>query len=413
MKTMLFWGLALLLYQAFKNNVKAPSHKRYILLVIVLGGLLLNVPLPHLYSPPEALILRTLPVIEATSPVISSEQTDFTWPLLWSVIYFSGVIVYSIVFLNEIGRLVVMFKNAEPLNDYFRLKDSGDLFSFLGMIFIGDRVDLNEKELQMALLHERQHVQSGHSYDIILISLLQIIFWFFPIWPWLKKELQLVHELEADQKVIIKYDAHQYAGLLVRMSKRGALSSVHYFAQSLTKKRLKAMIHHHQSSITKPLLGIFLISFLWLFIACADEQEKPVSQIGKTNVGQVEDKASTSSKKIESDVLQVAEVMPVLKKCEGEQQPMGCLIQNFYNHVKYPETARAESIEGTSVVSFIVDLNGRMTDIEVIRKISPSIDAEAERAVREFAENYQWVPGKQDGKDVKVKMHLPIKFKLD
>lgn len=408
-KTMLFWSLAFLIYQVYKKQIQSPSHKRYILLAIIVGGLLLNAPLLHFYAANEALVSLSLPVIETTGPFISGDRTNyFSWVLLWSFIYFAGVAFFSAIFLLEMKRLLVMINNAKREKAYLLLQDSEDIFSFLGMIFIGDRLNLNKKELEMALLHEKQHVQRGHSFDLLLISLLQIIFWFFPIWPWLKKELQLVHELEADQKVIIKYNAHQYAGLLVRMSTRGSLSSVHYFAQSLTKKRLQAMIYNNQSSMIKPILGALLIGCLWLFVACVEEQD--------VRTEKADESALSKTSQIQGDedeVYQVVDKMPVLETCQDAEKPTGCLVQQFYSYVTYPETARKNGEEGTSVVSFIVEKDGSFSEITVVRKLSTAIDKAALNAVERFAEDHKWIPGSHNGEKVRVKYNLPIKFKLD
>lgn len=407
-KTMLFWGLALLLYLSIKKHIQNPCHKRYLLLGIVIGGLLLNAPLPHFFSANDALFSLSLPVIESTSAIEdSAHDTALSLVFGWYLIYCSGVIFFSLVFIKELASLIVSIRNSKRQADYFLLAGSRDIFSFLGMIFIGDQVQLKEDELQMALLHERQHIQRVHSFDILLISLLQIIFWFFSIWPWLKKELQLVHELEADQKVLIKYNAHQYAGLLVRLSTRGSLSSVHYFAQSLTKKRLQAMIYNNQSSMIKPILGALLLGCLWLFVACVEEQDVPAEKADESALSK-----TSQIQGDEDEVYKVVDKMPVLETCQNVEKPTGCLIQKFYSYVTYPETARKNGEKGTSVVSFIVEKDGSFSDVTVVRKLSTALDKAALNAVERLAEDHRWIPGSHNGEKVRVQYNLPIKFKL-
>lgn len=409
-KTLIFWSLALLLYTVLRRYIEHPTHKRYLLLGIIIGGLLINVPLPYFNSVDRTLISINLPEIQAVSSAASSAWLD--WTFVWNIVYTVVTAIFGLLFILEIAQLLNLLKQAVKTDEYYLLPESEDIFSFMGRIFVGDQLRLSGEEMHMALFHEKQHVKRGHSFDLMLLSTLQIIFWFFPIWPWLRKELQLVHELEADQEVIIKYNAHQYAGLLVRLSIQVNLSSVHYFAQFVTKKRLQAMIHSNKTSVIRPMIGILLLGLIWLFVACADEQENIVS---KSNIDHSKTSNAQGSelKSVESDVLRVAEVMPVLEVCKGVEKGMMCLIEKFYEFVKYPESARKEGLEGTAVVSFVVDLNGNVRDIQLVKKVAPSIDQAAEQAFRAFAENYKWVPGRQDGKDVKVRLNLPIKFKLD
>ena len=77
--------------------------------------------------------------------------------------------------------------------------------------------------------------------------------------------------------------------------------------------------------------------------------------------------------------------------------------------IRYPQSARQAGIEGRVILQFIVDEQGRVTDTKVIRGISDDCDEEALRVVSQA----QFRPGKQRNKNVKVKMSLPVTFKLE
>ena len=85
---------------------------------------------------------------------------------------------------------------------------------------------------------------------------------------------------------------------------------------------------------------------------------------------------------------------------------------NFYKHIstylKYPAPARRMGTEGRVFVEFIINRNGDLSDLKVIRGIGAGCD---EEAVRVLALT-KWEPGKQRGKPVRVKMILPIHFRL-
>jgi periplasmic protein TonB len=75
----------------------------------------------------------------------------------------------------------------------------------------------------------------------------------------------------------------------------------------------------------------------------------------------------------------------------------------------YPETARKNGIQGTVYVSFIIDDDGSVTNVKILRGIGGGCDEEALRVVRIMP---KWIPGKQDGKAVRVLFNMPINFKL-
>ena len=97
---------------------------------------------------------------------------------------------------------------------------------------------------------------------------------------------------------------------------------------------------------------------------------------------------------------------------ENQPEPPGGM-QGFLKYVgeemEYPKTAKRMGIQGRVFVQFIVDQNGNLTDVKAIKGIGGGCDEEAERVIREAP---KWTPGKQRGRPVKVKMVLPVTFKL-
>ena len=76
--------------------------------------------------------------------------------------------------------------------------------------------------------------------------------------------------------------------------------------------------------------------------------------------------------------------------------------------IKYPEIARKAGVEGRVIIQFIVNEQGNVSEAAVVRGIGAGCDEEALRVVRKA----RFTPGRQRGKSVKVKMSLPITFKL-
>ena len=98
---------------------------------------------------------------------------------------------------------------------------------------------------------------------------------------------------------------------------------------------------------------------------------------------------------------------------EEQPSPKGGM-KAFYNHVntiiKYPSQARRMGIQGRVFVQFVIEKDGSITQVKVIRGISDTCDSEAIRVVSSAP---AWNPGKQRGQPVRVKMVLPIAFKLN
>lgn len=98
---------------------------------------------------------------------------------------------------------------------------------------------------------------------------------------------------------------------------------------------------------------------------------------------------------------------------EQQAEPAGGW-DSFYEflgkNMKYPAQARRMGIEGKVFVTFVVEKDGSITDVKVLKGIGAGCDQEALRVIKAYPE---WMPGKQRGKPVRVRMHQPIIFKLN
>lgn len=95
-----------------------------------------------------------------------------------------------------------------------------------------------------------------------------------------------------------------------------------------------------------------------------------------------------------------------------EQAPEfnGDLYEYLNSHLRYPEDARGAGETGRAGVQFVVNEDGSISHVTIVRPVSPSLDAEAMRVVRNMP---KWKPGKQGGKAVKAYFALPVTFVLD
>lgn len=106
---------------------------------------------------------------------------------------------------------------------------------------------------------------------------------------------------------------------------------------------------------------------------------------------------------------QQAEIFTVVEEQPGYPGGEEARIRYLQESIKYPEEAKELGIQGKVFVTFVVEVDGTITDVRVLRGIGGGCDEEAMRVVRSMP---KWVPGKQRGVPVRVQFNLPIKFTL-
>jgi len=105
----------------------------------------------------------------------------------------------------------------------------------------------------------------------------------------------------------------------------------------------------------------------------------------------------------------VEQVFTVVEQMPEYSGGYEAMMKFISKNIKYPASARRMGIEGQVFVSFVVDTEGKISEVQTIKGISADCDKEAVRVVQLMP---PWKAGKQNGKPVKVRFVLPIKFKL-
>lgn len=85
------------------------------------------------------------------------------------------------------------------------------------------------------------------------------------------------------------------------------------------------------------------------------------------------------------------------------------LMEYLSKNIKYPAIAEENGVQGRVIVTFVVERDGSITDVKVVKSVDPSLDREAARVVKSMP---HWIPGKQNGSAVRVKYTVPVTFKL-
>ena len=240
---LVLWGF----YKLALEREAANTFKRFYLL----GSLIvaLTIPLIKLTYTVEVAQeqLTQLPVTFANFDQVTEVQTaqQIDWiPLILGSIYILGFLIFGFRFVGNLYRLHYKInhneKIKEPSHINVLLTQKIVPHSFLKYIFL-PKTDFKHNQIAPEILsHEQAHVTQRHSWDILFIEFLQVVFWFNPLLIFIKKSMALNHEFLADQTALKNQtDTHKYTNLLFHYSggtNHTALSSpINY---SLTKKRI-------------------------------------------------------------------------------------------------------------------------------------------------------------------------------
>lgn len=160
-----------------------------------------------------------------------------------------------------------------------------------------------------------------------------------------------------------------------------------------------------------------------------DEEVKPDEELKtqdelmstKTAIGSIDVKGNDDAN---GEILKAKEVIaePEPPKHEEEnkvfdiveQQPLfpggpAALMKYLSENTKYPVVAQENGVQGRVTVQFVVEKDGSISDVHVLRGVDPSLDKEAVRVVKSMP---RWTPGKQNGITVRVNYRVPVLFRL-
>lgn len=111
---------------------------------------------------------------------------------------------------------------------------------------------------------------------------------------------------------------------------------------------------------------------------------------------------------VDTDSIENSNIFGVVEEMPSFPGGMAALMKYIKDNLRYPEICREGAAMGRVNVGFIVNEDGSLSDVKVIRSISPELDKEAIRVVKSMP---KWNPAKQNGKVVKMKYVVPVNFR--
>ena len=151
--------------------------------------------------------------------------------------------------------------------------------------------------------------------------------------------------------------------------------------------------------------------FLFFSVACfGQENKKGTIKVKKVETS-ISDTASTIMFDSIGDAAPVLVSQPLAFVEQMPEFPGGntAMVQFIRDNIKYPDAEKKALIQGTAYVTFVIEEDGSLSNIEILRGVlgGPGCDKEALRIVKMMP---KWSPGKQNGRTVRIQYNLPIKF---
>ena len=504
--------------------------------IVLLASLALSLVLPLCVVTVHKVVeVSASPNVEVGGVALAqAEPAGIGWSTVLAVVFFLGVVltlartlynIYSVRRLMKSCREVAMPGYVPGCPPHTRLLVSDDEnvspFSWMKTVVLSrkdyeqDLVDGSEGH-SIVLAHECGHVACRHSADMLFVDVIAALQWFNPVVWLLREDLRIVHEYEADARVLSQgFNSYQYLNFLILKAAGNAGYSIAngISTSSVLSKRVKMMVKDKSSRYSwvkvlyvVPIVAISLVATAKTVveykvkeapkaetpavIQSAEGEEKALAELANVVVAEEKNEVLTPETEananennvklallgddnalyvINGNVASKDEMMKlnpediesvtVLKEKSATEMwgsrgangvvmiktkiptdvaatkavgdtivdggsagaltvvehlpefPGGgkALLEFMMNNVKYPEEAAKKGLQGRVVVNFIVEKDGSLTNVNVMRSVDPLLDAEAIRVVKAMP---KWTPGKQKGKPVRVKFNIPVTFKL-
>jgi hypothetical protein len=210
-------------------------------------------------------------LVIGTGNLNPEQRPGFSLTNLIIVIYLAGA---GYFFALTLVRLIQMLKiirqsKSESLNGLRILNPFQEIspYSFFHYVFI-NKNNYSAQDFDQILTHEKVHIKSGHTFDLLLFECIQILHWFNPIILVMKKSLRDTHEYIADRGVLQSgYDKKSYQFLILKQSVGlPGLSFANTFVFSQTKRRI-FMLNRKKSSLFSIIKTLFILPALLILFS--------------------------------------------------------------------------------------------------------------------------------------------------
>jgi TonB family protein len=315
-------------------------------------------------------------------------------------------------------------------------------FSFFNVLFVSKEL----KSRSTIMKHEFVHIRQLHSADVMLFELIAIFNWFNPVVYLYKSSIKHIHEFIADE-VASQNEASKADYAMLLFQEQFGVQAIpltnNFFNQSLLKLRIK-MLHKQRSTQTAMMkYGLIAPLFmLMIVVSSATLATKPIQKIEEMveevsakdapimNNNAVAEKVAENNpadpdvdlskalvispalvdevKAIQENKRDTTEVFNAVEQQAEFEGGMSAFVKFLQENIKYPEAAQKANHGGKVYTQFIVNTDGTISDVTILKSVGFGCDEEAMRVIKLA----KWTPGKQSGRVVRSRFTVPINFEL-
>ena len=420
----------------------------------ILPWIHLSLPVP---LPSSELITYTLSFTSQEVVVTADAPEKFSFLSFFAMgrqflfyAYLAGVIFFTLRMLAGLCRIlyliyqygIVRHQDTKVVFMYNNIPH----FSFFNLVFINRNFLETAQDEALILIHEKEHLRQRHFIDLILLELLIVFQWFNPA-AWLyRHSLKRIHEYQADRAVVSRgHEMTAYMCLIFnQVSGFRPDVFINKFNFFTLKKRIIMMSKSKSSEWAKSriLLAVPIVALLLLgfgFRANSQENNMTVNVMLETpdnttnmtvnvmmdNVGAgettvmvdinpdgsigliqslaISDTTKTNIPATNEEVFVIVDAPPTYPGGDDAR------LEFLRSNINYPPAAKEKGIQGTVYIGFVVEKDGTVNDVKVMRGIHKLLDDEALRVTKLMP---KWTPGRQKGEIVRVSYNMPIKFTI-
>lgn len=369
----------LLPYLLFLRDKTHHRWSRIYLLSVLICSILL--PLTNIkfasYGVQAPQVFQT---IELSAGVKNSYQSVVESNTHWAwIIYLSIGCLFLLLLLFKFYRLYQLLKQQEfyILDGCKIAKNTGYGPASFGRYILFPHETINPVILQ----HEKEHYNLLHHWDKTFIELMQVAFPLLLPLPFIRKELNTIHEFEADSKVAENISS--YAELLLQHEFTRHISLQHTFFSHPIKRRImmlqKNKIQHRLYKIVLlPMASVIIITMLFFQSGCSSLEKKK------------------------------QEVVPAKVDLKQAPEPTFDAQKYLSKNLSFSNESIPIDTKGTVVASFVINVDGKVSGVKILKSLSPVVDKEVEKVIKEMPD---WIPAKDKNDNaIAFTYQVPIEF---
>lgn len=309
------------------------------------------------------------------------------------------------------------------------LPDGTAPYSFFNHIVVGTQ-GLGDDELRSILTHESFHVRHLHSLEVLIMRLMCCLAWFNPFAWLMMREVRAVHEYQADEAVLDHCSHRGYLRLLYQQTTGFGYGHITNNFHSINLKNRITMMKRKKSRFGAWKASAALpVAALLMMVGCKPTERQtetiqPALDTSETTVT-VEETVDSMPVATSATPVKVSSRPATVTQSGSNGGPTAdmstvdtdpefpggttALYKYVSDNIHYPEKAKADGVEGRVYVRFVIEADGSVTNVELLRKVSKECDEEALRVVQNMP---RWQPATKDGKHVRTQYVMPIYFQL-